>query len=282
MKYLLFLLTISGYFTTVVKGQVGFLDSTNIWTEVQYYTLGYETFKITISAESMVYNDKTYYEMLYSLDEEAETWQNTWNFLRYEDQKLYQGYPAGELLIFDYSLEVNDTLYPDSGPIYLVTGIDSVLLSNGEKRKRLHTQCPFGSWGDMIIYWIEGMPSSAGLFDHHSICAADAGSALLCIWKSNELLYSNPDQDSCWLVAVATSDIEQSNIRINSNPVESRLDISDPDQQVLEVSVYDFTGLLIYRGEDLSINMESAPPGYYMVTFKLKSGHFTTHKILKL
>ena len=103
----------------------------------------------------------------------------------------------------------------------------------------------------------------------------------MCIWKNNELLYSNPGQDSCWLAPVATSDIEQSNIRIISNPVQSRLDISDPDQQVLEVNVYDFLGQMIYQGKGLSINMENAPQGYYMVIFKLKSGHFMAHKILK-
>lgn len=103
----------------------------------------------------------------------------------------------------------------------------------------------------------------------------------MCIWKNNELLYSNPGQDSCWLAPVATSDIEQSNIRIISNPVQSRLDISDPDQQVLKVNVYDFLGRIKHQGKDMSINLESAPQGYYMVIFKLKSGHFMTHKILK-
>lgn len=280
MKYLLFLFTISVCFTTVVKGQVGFLDSTNIWTEVSYFMQGHQSSRYTLSSESTEFNGKTYYEIFYSSDEGGETWHSTWGFIRYEDQKLHGGYEGGESLIFDYSLEINDTLFTE--PVYVVTGIDSVILENGEKRKRLHTQCPYGSWGDWTIYWIEGMPSSAGLSDHQSVCAADAGSALLCIWKNNELLYSNPGQDSCWLAPVATSDIKQSNIRIISNPIESSLDISDPDQQVLDVNVYDFLGRMIYRGEDLSINMESAQQGYYMVTFKLKGGHFMAHKILKL
>jgi hypothetical protein len=280
MKYLLFIYTISGCFTSVLNGQVGFLDSTNIWTEVHYYVLGHQSFKYTIASESTEFNGKTYFEILYSSHEEGVTWANTWGFIRYEDQKLFGGYSNGEILIFDYSLEVNDTLY--SEPVYVVTGIDSVVLANGEKRKRLHTQCPFGFWGDRTIYWIEGMPGSAGLIEHHSICAADAGSALLCIWESNELLYSNPELDSCWFIPVATLDIEQTNIRIMGNPVESWLDISDPDQLVVEVNVYDFIGRMIYRGEELNINMDSTPQGYYMVTFKLKSGHSIAHKILKL
>ncbi len=93
---------------------------------------------------------------------------------------------------------------------------------------------------------------------------------------------SSGKEDSCWLIPVATVDIEQTNIRILANPVESWLDISDPDQQVVEVNVYDFIGRIIYRGEEMSINMENAPQGYYMVSFKLKSGHILAHKILKM
>ncbi|HEY3387622.1 MAG TPA: T9SS type A sorting domain-containing protein, partial [Saprospiraceae bacterium] len=66
------------------------------------------------------------------------------------------------------------------------------------------------------------------------------------------------------------------------NPVESWLDISDPDQMVVEVKVYDFMGRQIYRVEELNINMESAPQGYYMVVFKLKSGQYIAQKILKI
>jgi hypothetical protein len=280
MKYLLLIYTFSGCISSVLNGQVGFMDSTNIWTEVHYYLIGHQSYKYTISSESTEFNDKIYYEILYSLDEEGGAWQNTWGFIRYEDQKLYGGYSEGEILIFDYSLEVNDTLFTE--PVFVVTDIDSVLLENGEKRKRLHTQCPFGSWGDWTIYWIEGMPSSAGLLEHHSICAADAGSALMCIWKNNELLYSNPEQDSCWLIPVATLDIEQTNISILANPVGSWLDISDPDQLVAEVNVYDFIGRMLYRGEELNISMESAPQGYYLVSIKLKSGSYIAQKILKM
>ncbi|HEY3385997.1 MAG TPA: hypothetical protein VGK46_05770, partial [Saprospiraceae bacterium] len=262
MKYLLLLLIISGFTFTGLNGQVNFVDSTNIWTEVHYYLIGHQSIRYTMSTDTVQYNGKVYHEVLSSIEEDGETWGNTWNFIRYEDQKLFGGYSNGEYLIFDYSLEVNDTLYPDSGPTYVVTAIDSVSLGNGEKRKRLHTQCPNGSWGDWTIYWIEGLPSSAGLIEHHSICAADAGSALMCIWKNDELLYSNPEQDSCWLIPVATLEIEQTNIRILPNPVESWLDISDPDQMVVEVKVYDFMGRQIYRVEELNINMESAPQGY--------------------
>lgn len=281
MKYLLLINTILGCFTSAINGQVDFLDSTNIWTEVRYYFVGHESTRYTMSADPTEFNSKTYYEILYSPEVDGNVWGRTWEFLRYEDQKIYQGWDDGEALIFDYSLEVNDTLFT-GGPVYVVTGIDSVLLENGEKRKRLHTQCPFGSWGDWTIYWIEGMPSSAGLIDHHSICAADAGSALLCIWKNDELLYSNPDQDSCWLLAVSTLDIEKTNIRILANPVESWLDISDPDQQVLEINIYDLIGRMIYRGKELSINMESAPQGYYMVSIKLRGGQYIAQKILKM
>ncbi len=282
MKFLLLINTILGCFTSAINGQVGFLDSTHTWTEVQYYMLGHQSFRYTMSADPTEFNSKTYYEILYSPEEDGNVWGNTYNYLRYEDQKLFQGWEGDEVLIFDYALEVNDTLYPGSGPTYVVTGIDSVLLGNGEKRKRLHTQCPFGFWGDYTIYWVEGLPSSTGIYDHHSVCAADAGSALLCVWENNELLYSNPDQDSCWLLPVSTMDIEKTNIRILGNPVVNWLEISDPDQIVKSVSVYDFTGRRIYHGEELSINMESVPQGNYMVSIKLKSGFYIVQKILKM
>jgi len=281
MKYLVVLLFISGYFPSTMHGQVGFMDSTYTWTEMYYYIIDQISTRNTMSSESMQINGKTYYEILFSLDEEGETWQHTWNFIRYEDQKLFQGFSDGEFLIFDYSLDVNDTLYPDSGPVYIVTGIDSVVLANGEKRKRLHTQCLDGAWGDWTNYWIEGLPSSAGLVELSSVCAFDAGSALLCIWENDEFLYSNPDIDSCWFIPVPTLEIEPTNVRILVNPVESWINISDPDQEVTQVSVYDFVGRKCYQGKDLDINLEFAPQGYYLVSITLKSGYVQSYKILK-
>jgi hypothetical protein len=281
MKYHVVFFALSGYFVSTMHGQVGFMDSTYTWTEIYYYINGHQTNRNTMSAESVILNGKTYNEILFSPEEEEGAWLPTWVYIRYENQKLFQGYSNGEALIFDFSLEVNDTLYPDDGPVYIITGIDSVLLGNGEKRKRLHAECLQGEWGDWTNYWVEGLPSSAGLVDNHSVCAADAGSALLCVWQNDEFLYSNPEIDSCWYVPVPTLEIEPTNVQILANPVESWLNISDPDEELTQVSVYDFIGRKCYQGKDLNINLEFAPQGYYLVSITLKSGYVQSYKILK-
>jgi len=131
-------------------------------------------------------------------------------------------------------------------------------------------------------YWIEGLPSSAGLHNIYEICAADAGSALLCVLKNGEHLFSNPDLDSCWYLPVAITEIAFSNISISPNPVERWLTISDPDQKVAEVSVSNLLGQLVYKGSELNINVDHIPQGFYLVSRFLKDGHVKTEKILRL
>jgi hypothetical protein len=244
----------------ILKGQVPFMDSTYTWTEVEYYILGHSSFRRTMASEPTIYNGKTYYEILSSPMEEGGNWQNTWIFLRYEDQKLYQGYTSGEMLVFDFNLNVHDTF-----DRYIVTGIDTILLANGESRKRLETQCD--AWGDWPVYWIEGIGSSAGLAQIYSTCAFDAGGELLCVWKDEELLYSNPAVDSCWFIAVSTIDIHETNISIYPNPVEDLLIITDPDRVIDQVILYDLFGRMVYSGKEFNIPMIDFSKGYYLAFF---------------
>ncbi|MDZ4748171.1 MAG: T9SS type A sorting domain-containing protein [Saprospiraceae bacterium] len=116
----------------------------------------------------------------------------------------------------------------------------------------------------------------------YEICAADAGSALLCVLKNGEHLFSNPDLDSCWYLPVAITEIAFSNISISPNPVERWLTISDPDQKVAEVSVSNLLGQLVYKGSELNINVDHIPQGFYLVSRFLKDGLVKTEKILRL
>jgi len=76
MKYRLYLFFFLGCFAKETNAQVGFLNSTYTWTEVHYYMIGSQCFKYTMSAEPTIFNDKTYFEMLYTLIPDEEPWRS--------------------------------------------------------------------------------------------------------------------------------------------------------------------------------------------------------------
>lgn len=271
-------------FNPALQSQVGFLDSTYRWTEVQYYPLGYSSFTHTMSSTPTVMNGQTYYQVLSSSLPEGGQWHNeTWLFLRYENQKLYAGYINDEIMVFDYSLDVMDTFYAEGAPSFVVLSVDSIELENGEYRKRLRTRCTDDSaWGDWPVDWIEGLGSTAGIVQYSSMCAFDSGSELLCIWKDGDRIYTNPDLDSCWLHPVHTKDLDVLNIQVNPNPVGTTIYISDPEMHVTEAEVYDLFGRCVSKTkETLTIAADQLHPGYYVLVLHLKDGQRVSSLFIK-
>lgn len=264
------------------KSQVGFLDSTYTWTEIQYYANGYESIRHTMSSEPTLLNGKNYYEILSSRSEFGGNWDPTWIFLRYEDQKIFAGYENIEFLVFDFSLLPGDTLIENAGPPYRVVAVDTILLENGESRKRLITECVEGAWGDIYIDWIEGLGSSAGIVQYGSICGFDTGSALMCISRNDTLLYTHPEIDSCWITPVSTSDPDFLSISIVPNPVEDEMVVIDPDRLIRHIEIFNGLGMRVCNTTELRFSAQHYAPGIYHILIHLKSGQKTVRKILKM
>lgn len=121
---------------------------------------------------------------------------NDWSFgqtlelLRQEDQKIWRRLSNQEFLMYDFSLEVGDTLSQTS---MIVTEV-SVISYFGQNRKTI-------SFSEGFHYerWIEGIGSSAGFqypgWDYNPIFDADSWHCRTNDW--NITIHSDEDQLNC-------------------------------------------------------------------------------------
>ncbi len=257
--------------------QVPFLDSTYVWSVKWYYGFaGYNsTSRFTFSSVPTIINGLTYYEQLESAEEYGNNWGHTNMYYRTDDSsRVYINSYANEYLAYDYSLDVNDSVAIEPGFVYLVVDfIDSIILENGERRKRLALRCsfdddPLHGWG--YTYWIEGLGGDRGVNDSYlEFCAIDADAMYtLCISRNDSLLYKNPEFDSCWYLAVATIPVKEDPVVIFPNPTKDIIQLTGVPDQIL-VTIWNETGDLISRQSGTTIDLKNEPAGIYFISVSL-------------
>ena len=177
-----------------------------------------------------------------------------------------------EDLIYDYSLQVNDTFMG----VLIVDQIDFITLLSGEIRKRLTMRCV---WDDNpptdfgYSYWIEGLGGSKGLYTSiWSQCAFDADEyTTLCISRNDTLIYDDPEFIACWYPATQTFNAEDPVISIFPNPASTEINISSKDHLIQNIQVIDLLGNMIpvYNTSPVDINFLSS--GYYILRIELEN-----------
>jgi outer membrane protein assembly factor BamB len=277
-----YLILASGNKLLVYKSADQCCNSSIRWTEAQYSGFSGEvtTSNYTFDSISISQNGKDYFEILSSNIENGGNWTHTGILIRNEGNKIYQGISSGEVVLMDFNLKTNDVFISSTGIEYTVIAIDSIVLENGELRKRLELHCP--SWGDYPVYWIEGIGSTAGLANYDMTCYFDVGAAILCFYQNESLLYQNPEYNTCWLNIVSTGDTQKYNISYFPNPLEDQLIIQDPEDRILTINIYNLLGHAVYSGNSTKIETGNFTSGLYNLSLSMKNGQKIIEKIIKL
>jgi hypothetical protein len=190
-----------------------------------------------------------------------------------------------ERLIFDYSLEVGDTLKVETGdfcnptefPLGVVQ-VDSIETEFGEMRKRLELESIYNDL--QTTYIIEGIGSNIDLLDFiNGIEDYDAwhyASYLICHHLKSGENYINPDRPS-WTVCFldpATS-VESPNVeklQISPNPVSSFLEIKGLENitQSSSIEIFNLNGIQVFQSDFLQkeIDVSNFPKGIYFLLVK--------------
>ena len=269
------LLTDNMYDVHVFESVTACCNSSVEWTETEFTGHIGEAFtrKYTYDSIPIVQNGIAYHEILASDFENGGNWQKTDILIREEAGKIYQWFDTGEKIIIDFNLELHDTFEN-----LTVVAIDTIILENGESRKRLELHC--SNWTP--IYWIDGIGSTAGLVLNQLNCFADVGVALLCHYQDGELLYDDPDYNTCWLQIVATDELEKHSISFFPNPANDLLSISDPDHLITDVSIFDLRGQVLSAGLQSEIDISRLRSGCYQLCIVLKTGERIYDRFIKI
>ncbi|MGB4848303.1 MAG: T9SS type A sorting domain-containing protein [Saprospiraceae bacterium] len=267
-----------------------FLDSTTVWIETysDAFSSNKWSLKFTIDSDSTLINGKEYYEVLESHSEMSTDWVGTNRFIRYENNIVYAPWLGTEIEMCNFNLSINDTFFvnPFQGNIKLIVDqIDTIVLLNGELRRRWKLRCHDDNPPIHFGYaeWVEGIGNINGLFATDNMCLFDGvGSDISCLYKNDQLVYDDPKFDVCWLMTTSTNEISDDKISIIPNPATDYITIESLKSEIINVKIFNVLGDLMYKGNDSIIHIDRFPSGYYLLNYILKNNQILSKGFLKL
>lgn len=233
---------------------------------------------------------------------------STWCAFREENKRIYFLFPDRnneEILLYDFNLEVGDTMFYYFEDIFettqhhkVVTAIDTIRLTNGEIRHKWTLE-PFIPWvenysaiGDI---WVDGIGSIdwQGLFNPLVTLVATNGDnyhlGLFC--HNDTTLFYNPPCPyfyvfGCYLETSVKSFEDISNyISIYPNPAQNQVTIDCQEQKIKDVEVINIIGKVLKRIEihddsHFIVGISDLPAGIYLLKFTTDEG-VVTKEIIK-
>ncbi len=188
------------------------------------------------------------------------------------DKKVWQIDHGEEILLYDFSANVGDTIptrreYDE----LIVDSITNVSINQTIRKKywlsSLHYE---GSYYSET--WIEGIGSNKGLLSSASMAVVGGYEELLCVHDNGTLIYKNPEYNTCDKIT-AVENIENANLKIYPNPAKEFVYIENLPSQISMVEVCDITGKTLKTidlNQTQNIDVKNLKQGIYFV----KAGRF--------
>ena len=271
-----------------------FPDSNAIWNTVGENMFSGDEFRVRYGLYGdTTINSQTYHK-IYNLYDTNLIHQNSTYFaaLRNDNKKVIiniPGYP--ETVLYDFLLSVGDTIWYEIGGeamhngtyLYLqshwktVVSIDSVILENGEYRKRWHLNSNIF----MSDTWIEGVGSVDwfGLFNPIITDAITNGDNyyFACFKHNNQVVHiNNPLCDKCFCQLYTTIDKYETDeneiFKIFPNPATDKifLQLNDSELLVNKIVIYNSIGTKVYerfitRNDEIELSLNNYESGLYTI-----------------
>ncbi len=221
------------------------------------------------------------YPIFYTLlrEEDGKVW-NT--LLREEDGKVWKRYSIAhpETLLYDFTASVGDTLrIGDFAEEMVLDSISMVRIGDVDRRK-LWFGLEYDNLGKPRAKetWVEGIGSDFGLLWSGYYGVYDGWHCLLCFHQYGELVWQNPEYNTCSYPYDAIEENKDSEISVYPNPVRDRVVIEGIE--AVEIQVYNTLGQVVktVRGTN-EIPVADLPQGVYMLRIADADGTVYTNKI---
>ncbi len=190
-----------------------------------------------------------------------------------------------EMLLYDFSLNVGDSLFTDNSNTYMhVTAVDTIELG-GYKRRRLS----FLKLQDRLE-WIEGIGSTTGLLFQNKFAKpgyAGNRNLLLCFRQNGLTVYFSPFATDCFpFTGLQENSVAQA--IIFPNPITNQFSISVKTSTIKTVKLYNITGQLVLEQTSSTIQQNQViidasflKTGLYNCFVELANGSTSTQRIVK-
>ena len=274
----LFLATTNSFAQQIVKQwnigvyteEMSDIHPDNFWKTNIYRTSGdtiinnVEYQKLYKSSDSL-FSDSTYY-----------------TGVRFDSNKIYQISYNQEKLLFDFNLEVGDTIfdfyyYYENILMVVADSVSSINLG-GENLKQIFVTyyCKFNlnlSYNDV---WVENIGSmSNGLLNNGCYCLTGCTDAhhLLCYKENDLLLYKNSHYNTCYknTLPLEVEETKVDKYLIYPNPTSGILNLRGFSQNATTIKIHNTIGQQVYNKEvkpstnKLQIDLNHLPKGLYFI-----------------
>ena len=191
--------------------------------------------------------------------------------LREENGKVWMRYlsTSEETLLYDFTASVGDTLcFGEPGASFVLDSISTEQIGGVDRRKFW-----FGLEYDDLgrprtqETWVEGIGSDYGLLWSGYWRIPDGWHCLLCFHQNGELVWQNPEYNTCTYPYDAVEENKDSEISVYPNPGNNTLNIRTALQNA-RIEIYDIAGKQVCNqeitGNNTRINAEGWPSGTYV------------------
>lgn len=241
---------------------------------------------LRINGDSVI-NSIKYKIVQSSLDSNLLQWNNVALIRSDSMNKIWKFENGGNKLLYDFNLKLGDTFEISTIPIHdcelIVEQIDSIALSNGDKRKRIKLNSLNGWVGYQI--WIEGIGSEFGLLADHELinCATDYNRYLKCFFIDEELQYTSSN-DECWIITSTTEHTSKNKILVYPNPAVGKIKI-EATIPITQLKIYNQDGKCILNKEvsnqtGIKLNVNRYKPGIYLLQILNLENEIHTKKVI--
>lgn len=299
MKKLNFLLI--GILTTLLtysQDYYPFPDSNAIWNEFSIYIENPQNvaYKIRYGIiGDTVIDTKTYSKIYRLFDDTCLNIINAEYFgaIREENKQIFTittYYGEQEILLYDFSKEVGDTIYSNSPEGYMaypviISSIDTVELYDGSNRRRYWLEGVYYSFLDEC--WIEGFGSIHGLFAPITDILLNYYEPNLSCFKKNEstVYLNNYSCDKCFCsLGTSIKEISELKINIYPNPFSGKINIKSK-KEYSKIRIYNTKGTLVWEYKSMivptKIDLSKIPAGLYLIQLTGQECRFTEKMIKK-
>ena len=206
-----------------------------------------------------------------------------YTLLREEDGKVWKRYSIAhpETLLYDFTASVGDTLcFGEPGVSFVLDSISMVQIGDVDRRKFWFGLEYDGSGNPRTKEtWIEGIGSDYGLLWSGYYGVYDGWHCLLCFHQYGELVWQNPEYNTCSYPYDAVEENKDSEIALYPNPVRDRVVIEGIE--VAEVEVYNTLGQMVKTIQGTNeISVADLPQGVYLLRIADAEGKDYTNEIM--
>jgi hypothetical protein len=202
--------------------------------------------------------------------------------LREEDGKVWKRHlnTSVETLLYDFTANVGDTLcFGEPGASFVLDSISIEQIGSVDRRK-FWFGLEYDGFGNPRTKetWVEGFGSDFGLLWSGYYGVYDGWHCLLCFHQNGELVWQNPEYNTCTYPYDAVEENKETGISVYPNPVRDRVVIEGIE--VAEVEVYSVLGQMVKTVRAANeIDLNGLVEGIYMLRITDVEGKVYTNKI---